>query len=247
VVGVSLVAAATRPNPRSAEPDHALRLRLLDAFELVCDGNCTHVPTSAQRVVAFVALKRHPVSRPFAAGSLWPASSEPRAGASLRSALWRLRCCEREIVEASGAQLRLGSAVHVDLHEAAERARRVIAGADEEIDAVDPSALDGELLPDWYEDWVLVEREHFRHLRLRALETLCDRRTEAGRLDEALSLGLSVVRSEPLRESAHRSLIRVHLAQGNVSEAMRQYRFCCRLLGRLGVEPSEQIKAMVRT
>jgi DNA-binding SARP family transcriptional activator len=202
---------------------------------------------SAQRVVAFVALKQHPVPRPLAASSLWPNSSERRASASLRSALWRLHCCDYEIVEASSAQLRLGEAVCVDLHEASELARRVVARQDVEIDAFDSSALYGDLLPDWYEDWVLVEREYFRHLRLRALETLCDRHTEAGRLDEALAVALSVVRSEPVRESAHRALVRVHLAQGNVSEAIRQYRYCCRMLRPYGVEPSDQMKTLVRT
>ena len=186
------------------------------------------------------------MQRAFVAGSLWPNSSERHASASLRSALWRLNCCDHGIVKTSRARLRLGDGVRVDLHEAAELARRVVAGHPE-IEPVDASALAGELLPDWYEDWVLVEREHFRHVRLRALETLCDRHTEAGRLDEALAMALSVVRSEPVRESAHRALVRVHLAQGNVSEAIRQYRYCCRMLRPYGVEPSDQMKALVGT
>lgn len=248
MVGVSLVAAADRPTQetRSASPEVGLRLRLLDGFELVRDGKWVQLPTSAQRVIAFVALKQHPVLRPLVAGSLWPNSSERRASASLRSALWRLKCCDYEIVETSGVQLRLGDAVRVDLHEAAELARRLVVDEVAEIDGLDHSALEGELLPDWYEDWVLVEREHFRHVRLRALDRLCDRYTEAGRLDDALTTGLSALRGEPLRESAHRALVRVHLAQGNVCEAIRQYGFCCRLLRPLGVEPSDQMKALVR-
>ena len=39
----------------------------------------------------------------------------------------------------------------------------------------------GELLPDWYDDWVLLERERFRQLRLHALDALCDDLTRAGR------------------------------------------------------------------
>jgi DNA-binding SARP family transcriptional activator len=227
--------------------DVRLRLRLLDVFELALDGLPIHLPMSAQRLVAFVALEQHPVARSLVAGSLWPSSSERRAGASLRSALWRLRSCDQGIVETAGPRLRLCDGVCVDLHEAAELARRVVAGDDAEVAPVDPSALDGELLPDWYEDWVLLEREHFRHLRLRALETLCDRYVEAGRLDEALAIGLSALKSEPLRESAHRALVRVHAAQGNAYEAIRQYRLCCRMLRSHGVEPSEQMEALIRT
>jgi DNA-binding SARP family transcriptional activator len=113
--------------------------------------------------------------------------------------------------------------------------------------ALELAALRGELLPDWYDDWVLIEREYFRQLRLRALEVACDRFTGAGRLDDALATGLAVLECEPLRESAHRALIRVHLGQGNVSEAIRQYCFCRSLLrDRLGVDPSDQMFELMR-
>ena len=199
---------------------------------------------SVQRVVAFVALRRHPVLRPHAAGSLWPESSEPLAAASLRSALWRLGRSRCRVIEASGAQLWLANDVSVDLHEASDLASDVLTGVD--CDVCDPSPLAAELLPDWYDDWVLVEREYFRQIRLRALETLCERFTAAGRLDEALAMGLAAVKGEPLRESAHRVLIRLYLAQGNACEAIRQYRLCRRLLSPLRVEPSDQLKALLR-
>jgi DNA-binding SARP family transcriptional activator len=244
-VGVLLVAAADRPTEKlSAPAEHGLRLGLLDSFEIVRDGSCVQLPMSVQRVVAFVALKRHPVLRPHAAGSLWPESSESRAAASLRSALWRLRRCECEVIDAAGAQLRLAGDVSVDLYDALELARDVLAGRDG--DVLDPTPLAAELLPDWYDDWVLVEREYFRQVRLRALETLCERLTDALRLDEALTMGLAALKGEPLRESAHRALIRLYLVQGNVCEALRQYRLCCRLLRPLGVEPSDQIRALVK-
>src|SRR4029077_18810447 len=53
--------------------------------------------------------------------------------------------------------------------------------------------------------------------------------------------GLAAVAGEPLRESSHRAVIRAHLADGNVAEAVRQYRLCRRLLNdHLGLEPSDQ-------
>jgi DNA-binding SARP family transcriptional activator len=84
-------------------------------------------------------------------------------------------------------------------------------------------------------------------LRLRALDTLCERLTRAGRLDAALEVGLAAVAGEPLRESSHRALIRVHLADGNVAEAIRQYRLCRRLLReQLDLEPSDQMAELLR-
>src|SRR5262249_3418614 len=90
--------------------------------------------------------------------------------------------------------------------------------------------LDAELLPDWYDDWVLLERERLRELRLHALEALALRLAALGRFAEAVEAGLAAVRSEPLRESAHRVLIRLHLAEGNRHRALCQYREYTRLM-----------------
>lgn len=246
-MAVPLVAAAVDGRRRQVPASDGVRLRLLNSLELVCDGTRIELPLSAQRLLAFVALKRHPVQRLYAAGSLWPDASERRAGASLRSALWRLCRARREILAADGQQLRLAPRVRVDLHEAEETARTILergGGCDLGLHARD---LRSDLLPDWYDDWVLMEREYFRQLRLRALEVACDRLTNAGRLDEALSAGLAALECEPLRESAHRALVRVHLAQGNVAEAVRQYGLCRSLLEEhVGVAPSDELTTMIR-
>ena len=91
-----------------------------------------------------------------------------------------------------------------------------------------------------------ADRESWRQKRLHALErcagTLCDR----GAYPDALAAGLGAVRSEPLRESAHRRVIAVHLAEGNHAEALRQYDGYRRLLAaELGLPPSPEIRRMV--
>src|SRR5439155_9485234 len=101
-------------------------------------------------------------------------------------------------------------------------------------------------LPDWYDDWLLFERERFRQVSLHALEVLADQLVRAGELSRALEAALSAVRSEPLRESAHRAVIRVHLAEGNRAEAIRHYELCRRLLReRLGVRPSPMLAELI--
>ncbi|HEX2156656.1 MAG TPA: bacterial transcriptional activator domain-containing protein, partial [Actinomycetes bacterium] len=111
----------------------------------------------------------------------------------------------------------------------------------------EPAALAGDLLPDWYEDWVVLERERLRQLRLHALEALCARLTGAGRFGAAVQAGLAAVAGEPLRESAHRTLIRAHLAEGNPGEAVRQYHLYRRLLtDELAIEPSPAIRGLVQ-
>jgi len=247
-MGAPLVAAAgSNKLGRVAAGGGAVRLRLLDSLELTCNGTVVQLPVSAQRLLAFIALKRHPVQRHYAAGSLWPNASEHRAAASLRSSLWRLRRGGREILAADSTRLRLGPSVHVDLHEAELIARRILEPSREKNETLALDILRSDLLPDWYDDWVLMEREYFRQLRLRALEVACDRLTDSGRLDEALAAGLAALECEPLRESAHRALIRVHLAQENVSEAVRQYNLCRSLLEtHVGVVPSEELTDLIR-
>jgi DNA-binding SARP family transcriptional activator len=222
------------------------RLTLLNAFTLSVAGEAVHLPLSAQRILVFVALHDHPVQRPYVACSLWLDSPEERAHANLRSALWRIHKRGVRLVNAVGNQLCLDREVLVDLREAEALARR-IADPGHEVSERDTWILSRDLLPDWYEDWVVFERERYRQLRLHALELLCERLTEAGRLEEALQAGLAAVSAEPLRETAHRAVIRTHLAEGNASEAIRQFELCRRLLHeQLGVEPSERMHELIR-
>jgi DNA-binding SARP family transcriptional activator len=218
-------------------------LHLLAGFGVEVAGAEVSLPGSAQRVVAFVALHERPVLRAYVAGTLWLDSPEARAAGSLRSALWRIHRHTPELVVADAHTLRLGPEVQVDLRDAEARAHTELSGASS---GRRPGALTLDLLPDWYDDWVLIERERFRQLRLRALECMCTRLAAAGRPDEALEAGLQALAGEPLRESAHRALVALHLAEGNAAEALRQFWLCRSLLrDQLGVEPSPLMLELV--
>jgi DNA-binding SARP family transcriptional activator len=172
---------------------------------------------------------------------------DERAFANLRSALWRANHGGRTIVESVGGLLRLSPQIVVDVSQERQTALRLInpaPGDDPAMLAMD--LLEAELLADWYEDWVLVERERFRQLRLHALEAACQTLTVQCRYAEALRVGLAAVAAEPLRESAHRAVIRAHLAEGNRSEALRQYRLCRYLIeASLGSRPSRSLEQLV--
>lgn len=224
-----------------------IRVSLSGAFELSRDGQSIDLATPAQRLLAFLALHEQPVRRNHVAGVLWLDSNEERAAGSLRSALWRIRQCGESIVESTQRGLRLSPAVGVDVREMISWARRVGDGSHPiDADDVRTAFTGGELLADWYDDWVLLERERLRQLRLHALEVLSQRLVAAGRYAEAMEVALTALRSEPLRESAHRAVISVHLAEGNRSEALRQYRTCRELLrAQLDVEPSALMTKLV--
>jgi DNA-binding SARP family transcriptional activator len=76
---------------------------------------------------------------------------------------------------------------------------------------------------------------------------LCARLAAVGQLGAALEIGLAAVHNEPLRESAHRAVISVHLVEENRSEALPQYAYYRRLVTReLGVEPSPRMETLLR-
>jgi DNA-binding SARP family transcriptional activator len=222
-------------------------LRLLESFDLVNSGASVHLPPSAQRVLVFVALHRHAVQRQYVAGSLWLDYPEDRAQANLRSALWRIHRTGLRLVNSDTCSLRLDDMVAVDLREAEAVAQRVMDPS-LAVDDLSSDLLYGDVLPDWYDEWLVFQRERYRQLRLHALETLCHRLTQIGQLDAALQTGLAAVESEPLRETAHRAVIRAHLAEGNTGEALRQFELCRRLLREhLGVQPSERMHTLMRS
>lgn len=222
------------------------RLRLLDAFALEIDGGAVDLPHGTQRLLAFLALRPHALGRTFMAGSLWLDATDDRAAANLRSALWRLRHRGGPIIIRAHGTLRLDPDVWVDVQEATQLARRWLGGHATAQDASSSALLGAELLPDWYDEWVADERERFRQLRLHALEAMAERLIETGHVGDALLAALAATTDDPLRESAHRALIKVHLAEGNIGEAVRQLRRCEALFEReLGMRPSTQLTELI--
>src|SRR5262249_54078586 len=142
-----------------------------------------------------------------------------------------------------GGNLGLAPHVQVDVRSATVLARSAVTGsfAEETVAGLLEPRFGRELLPGWYDDWVLIERERHRQLSLHALEALCDHLIAAGR-----QAALTGVAREALRESAHRGLVRVHLAEGNVWEAITGYRRYEEIAAReLGVEPSPMMRSLL--
>ena len=237
--------SATRSPTGSSTP---VRLGLLGGFRLSVETEDVPLPMNAQRLVCFLALHNQPLLRTFVGGSLWGESSESHAGGSLRSALWRLRRATYPVVDLTSDHISLSPTVIVDLREAEALAHKVLDPSKEldDIALVNEEALSVDLLPDWTDDWVLLERESYHQLRLRALEALCRRLSAEGRFGQAVQAGVAAVSGEPLRESAHVALIEAHLAERNVAAALREYEAFRRLLhDELGLEPSEDMRALV--
>ncbi|RKT20007.1 DNA-binding SARP family transcriptional activator [Streptomyces sp. 1114.5] len=231
-------------------------LRLLGCWQLALGGRTVELPPTARRILTLLAL-RGPVARAAVSCTLWPEADEGAAAGRLRTALWRLSAGQR-LVETRGEVLALAAAVRVDVRRmvAAAQALRDGGGAGVGAGAAVGAGVGAgeppvelftqDLLPNWYEDWLVVERERVRQIRLHALEALSARMSRQKRYVEAVDAALVAVLAEPLRESSHRAVIRAHLAEGNVAEAVRQYETCrVALREQLGVEPSAELAGLM--
>lgn len=225
-------------------------LRLLKGFALVVDENRVTLSSSAQRLLAFLALQDRPRTRTYVARTLWPEATTARANANLRSSLWRATHTGHRVIEASTHEMALANHINVDIHDAVARAHRLLDRScvcEDILTRQTRDELSSDLLPEWLDnEWVLIEQEQYHQLRLYALEAMARRLTSAGRHGEAVAAGLAAVRAEPLRESAHRVLIDAHLAAGNRGAAQHQYEQCRRvLLDELGLEPSDSLRVLL--
>jgi DNA-binding SARP family transcriptional activator len=222
---------------------------LLDGWDLVQHpGGTADVPTRERRLLSFLAL-RGERPRATVARALWPDSPEHRAQGNLRAAVWHVQHGHEGVLEENGVPLRLSRHVHVDVHELRGLARDLAAGVRTADDTGSVLRLLGheDLLPGWSEPWVEEERTLLHQSRLRALEQLVEVLLARGDVEGAMDVALRAVAVDPLRESAHRALIRVHLLEGNHVEALRVYRrFSGRLRDELGVTVSPLLDALMR-
>lgn len=201
---------------------HVMTLRLLKGFMLSVGQSCVSITSSAQRLVAFLALQDMPRTRAYVAGTLWPDATVSRANANLRSSLWHTG---HRVIDASAQELAIGKYITVDIHDAVARAHRLLdisRPCDDILTTQTRADLSADLLPDWTEnDWVLIEQEQYHQLRLHALEAMCERLTAARRHGEAL-------------------------AAGNRAAALNQYDQCCSVLrDELGLKPSQTLSDLV--
>jgi DNA-binding SARP family transcriptional activator len=224
-------------------------LHLFGGPFITCGRQRLEIPEGSKRLLAFVALHNGRIERRYAAGALWPNGDDVRAAGNLRSALWRLNLTGIRVLSGDKHGLAICDDVSVDVDVITAWANRLIAGSASHDDLiVMPWGIDAfDLLPGWYDDWVLIEREHIRQRILHALEALSHRLIQSKRCAEAVEAAMIAVSAEPLRESAQRVLIEAHLAEGNWVEGHRSFEVYRDLLAReLGTRPGPELTAMMR-
>jgi DNA-binding SARP family transcriptional activator len=225
-----------------------IEVRVIGCFGLRVDGVRVDVSAVPARIVAYLAVHPVPVCRSTLASVLWPDVPRDRALGNLRSALWRLPGGSRAAVSEDGGSLRLAEDVRCDLGSALRgvRTSRRELSAEPELRDLLAWAWRDELLAGWYDDWVLEARDTLQVRRAVYLEDLANASRSAGRRADSLMYATLAVGAQPLRESAHRALLRAHIDLGHVGEAWGLYReFETMLHQEVGARPSSGTVALV--
>lgn len=217
---------------------------VLGLWRLTRAGRVVALPPRDQRLVALLLIEgRKPRSQ--LAGLLWPNSSEARAQANLRSTALDLRARAPGLVESHEGTLGLAGVVDSDLY----RLRAALDGSGPGRTAVEQSEyLMGvrQLLPGWYDDWLLGERRRLDELVLDRMSRVLEVLIEEQQSGHALPLARAAIEREPMRESAHRALARVHLLSGDRIAAWQVYvDFRHRSITEFGVAPSHQFDELM--
>jgi DNA-binding SARP family transcriptional activator len=227
--------------------DRIWKLQLLGGWQLQRGDEPVKVALRQQRLIAALALYgRQP--RTFLAGLLWPDSPEHQAFGSLRHSVFVVNRDLPKLLAPTQDPLDLAERARIDVRDIRAQASRAEEQTDSDLQSTLESVLEAELLPGWYENWIISEQQRWQRWRLSVLERLAQQFLMQGKIDRAVEAARAATTIDPLRESAQRLLLQSYLAEGNQAEALRAYQsFRIRLRQEFGVAPSPIIEDLVRS
>ena len=224
-----------------------LEIRLLGQFSLRRGGKLLEIPSRpAQSLFAYLILNsgvRH--RRERLAGMFWPESMESSARNNLRQALWRIRSS----IEDDKHRYVISDRFHVGFDPEAE----IWVDVDELQGELEESApaddwvdlYKGELLPGFYDEWVVPERERVRIIFEQRGEQLLAHLEQSGRWNELLEWGEGLNARAGALEPAFRAIMRAHFELGDSARSVATYQRCVEALAEYGVEPSVETKQLL--
>lgn len=223
------------------------QLSLFQSWKLRSDSCVLHVAARQQRLITALAI-HGPRPRSYLVGLLWPESCESRALESLRVSMHLVSRQAPGLLVNGGPELSLSELVDVDLH----RVRACVRDLNQNgLSGSAAAALillrDAELLPGWYEDWVLFEQSRLRQDRLHAFHIIGREALARRDYEIAVEASEAALQLEPLYESAVGLLIQAQTKQGNNAAAIRAFNiYRENLMEDMRLAPSEHILRLMR-
>ena len=226
-----------------------LEVRLLGSFEV--KGNKKSIVISsrpAQSLFAYLILSPGTSHRrEKLAGLLWPNSLEETARGNLRHALWRIHkalppknTIDYLLSDDMTIAFNPSSEYWLDAESLAKSSENVFA--DELITIL--SNYKGELLPGFYDEWVVLEREHLSSIFENKMARLMSLLQNEKRWLDILDWGERWIKLGQKPEPAYRALMSAHAAKGDMSKVAATFERCVKSLHEFGVEPSEKTKEL---
>ena len=241
---------------------NTLEVRLFGGVGVSLNGRpAVPFPTRwAGGLLAYLALnKGRTIHRDVVAAQFWPEETDQRARKRLRNALWRVRgTIEPEgvppgsFLTVTGRTLYLKrEGVWLDVEEFDGRMVLIRREVEEKARVLNLDACvdlyRGDFMDGHDHEWCVYERERLRLAFVSALEHLLESHVERGDLRQAIEVGNSILRIDPMREHIHRMVMTCHQLRGNRPLAVRQYRECSRILDEeLGLPPMNATRELFR-
>ena len=252
-----------------------LYLTFLGGFRVTLDGDpVTGFPTDKVRaLLVYLALEGERAhGRSSLAGLFWPDVPERQARANLRIALYRLRKTLDRVAAGTSEQIlsitrhdvqfhapaatcdalvfqaRM-EAVTTHQHQSLAGCRSCLASVEEASSLYKGELLRGLNLPDapGFEEWLLLRREYFHHLALRALARWADILESRGEVGQAYGTANRLLALDPYREDAQRRVMRLLARQGLPDQALGRFESLRQLLREeLDVEPDAETTELAR-
>lgn len=226
-----------------------LQVRLLGQFDVRADGSRIVIPSRAgQSLFAYLILTAGQMHRrEKLAGVFWPDSSEELARRYLRNELWRIRKAVQQ--QPTGGEYLIADEYALGFNPLAEfwlDAAALAASANDLDSLTSTLALyQGELLPGFYEDWILLERERLYALFENKMQALLTQLIQAARWSSVLEWCEKWIALGQTPEAAYRGLLVAYAATGNRQQVVATYERCRTALEReVGVEPSEETRGL---
>jgi DNA-binding SARP family transcriptional activator len=238
-----------------------LKIYLLGTIRIERDGQSVAFDTrKADALLAYLAVTASPARRDSLAALLWPDYDTSSARAALRRTLSVLRKGIGEhFLEASYETIGLvhREDIWVDAiifrgliqdtkthaHSSDARCAECLAGLVQAVELHRGDFLSGFSLRDSvaFDDWQFFQADEFRQELAWVLERLTEIYSAQGEFDPAIASARRWLSLDPLREEAHRQLMRLFAWSGQRNAALRQYRECVRILEQeIGVPPLDE-------
>ena len=194
-------------------------------------------------------------SRSRLVGLFWPEEPEQSARRKLSQAMWRIRSSLEpigygELIKGDGEEYLVDTSLPVEV-DALEFLEGTSAPVDRGSEASIRRFLEavelyrGEFLHGYYHDWVVEEQRQFADAYLRALTQAVHSLKAVGANDDALIYARKLTWQDPLREEAHREVMRLCMLLDRPLDALRQYEQLEELLYReLGADPDPSTRTL---